>query len=785
MKHFSIFLLACIISASNCYAAYPVVTTNPRFARGATQAFGRLTVTANGNTIRKRGFCFATHPNPTVEDSLSSATISSNGLIYWMKNMKPATVYYARAYCQTAYDSFYGDVIKIVTLPKGTVTWTYDNGGDSQANARINSAVASCVEYWNELTSITGFGISCHYGSSTPTADCSYGGWMRVGPNASYQRTGTIMHEALHGIGVGTHSIWTGPSVMRSGSTTGDWLGDRATEVLRFWDNSETATLHGDNTHLWPYGINGAHEDAGTDQLYIGTSLIAQALCEDGLPCSGARSFGSPAYVFNQEDTIKYYIKNEDESCGLYTSYLVESATHKLQWVKMTAAEAQGRDAAAWYITFTPNNQYYQFRNAATGYYISYSASTFQTSSSKCDLHLMRSRKDMKSSSGSLITAQRPYWIIFPDNGTATPPCMSASSGSAVTATAFNIATTATKQHWLLLTAEQAAALDDASIISAKDEFFITKANYEKMLDVPHIQLAESTDETLRETIATLTQQTNEATTSAEISNFTTKLLAAGKTFITHSQATDTNQPFDLTFMIENPDFLNDVSGWTMNAGYAYNYQLIEYYQKNPSLSQTLSSMPKGSYRLSANAFQRPGSNSNAYTAYQSGQNDVKVKLYLAKFSDGVYVKNVMEERSKTQVHSDDVRMSDGTYVPNSMASAAAHFKKGYYNTFVTYFLPTAGNLKIALSGGNDTSSWWTACTNFRLGYYGPYDINKLKKGDANNDGFVNVNDITAIADIILTGGVSTYNLINADVNGDGIINVNDITETANLILKE
>lgn len=783
MKHLSIFLFACIFSVTYCHAAFPVVTTNKRFARGATQAFCRLTVTSNGNTIKKRGFCYATHSNPTVADSLSSATISSNGLIYCLQNLKPATKYYARAYCQTAYDTFYGEAIKIITLPKGTVTWSYDNGADADANKRINEAVKSCVEYWNDLTNITGFGISCHYGSGTPTADCSYGGWMRVGPNSSYQRTGTIMHEALHGIGVGTHSIWTGPSVMRSGSTTGDWLGDRATDVLRFWDNSETATLHGDNTHMWPYGINGAHEDAGTDQLYICTSLLAQALCEDGLPCSGARSFGSPAYVFDQEDTIKYYIKNEDEDCGLYTSYLVETATHKLQWKKMTSAEAKANDAAAWYITFTPNNQYYQFCNAATGYYISYSSSAFQTTSTKCDFHLMRSRKDIKSNSGSLITPQRPYWIIFPDNGTSTPPCLSATSGSAVTATAFNIATTATKQHWLLLTAAQTTALDDASIISARDNFLATKSNYEKMLNVPHAELAEGTDETLRQTIATLSEQAAEATTSAEISSLTTKLLAAGKTFITHSQTTDANQPFDLTFMLANPDFLDDVSGWTMNAGYAYDYQLVEYYQKNPSLAQTLSNMPKGSYRLSANAFQRPGSNSNVYTAYQSGKNDVKVKLYISKFADGVYLKNVMEERSKTQLHSDDVRMSDGTYVPNTMASAAAHFKQGHYVTSLDYFFPTAGNMKIALSGGNDTSSWWTACTNFRLGYYGPYDISKLQKGDANGDGKVNVNDITAIAEIILTGGQSTYNILNADVNGDGKINVNDITATATIIL--
>ena len=71
---------------------------------------------------------------------------------------------------------------------------------------------------------------------------------------------------------------------------------------------------------MWPYGINGAHEDTGSEVLYIGNGLITQALGEDGLPPTGG--FATPAYVFEQEDHVKYYLKNEDETAGLYTSYL-------------------------------------------------------------------------------------------------------------------------------------------------------------------------------------------------------------------------------------------------------------------------------------------------------------------------------------------------------------------------------------------------------------------------------------------------------------------------------
>ena len=57
--------------------------------------------------------------------------------------------------------------------------------------------------------------------------------------------------------------------------------------------------------------------------------------------------------------------------------------------------------------------------------------------------------------------------------------------------------------------------------------------------------------------------------------------------------------------------------------------------------------------------------------------------------------------------------------------------------------------------------------------------------GDANDDGSVNVNDITTIATYILNGKASPWNEKNADANADGIINVNDITATANIILSK
>ena len=52
-------------------------------------------------------------------------------------------------------------------------------------------------------------------------------------------------------------------------------------------------------------------------------------------------------------------------------------------------------------------------------------------------------------------------------------------------------------------------------------------------------------------------------------------------------------------------------------------------------------------------------------------------------------------------------------------------------------------------------------------------------KGDVNGDGEVNIADVNALINIILSGGSSE----NADVNGDGEVNIADVNAVINIIL--
>jgi len=730
----------------------PTVVTDTRFIRGCTWAFGRSTVT--GSDIIEEGFCWSEQPDPKVTDQRTTEYLNQAGKIYWLRDLKPATVYYMRAYAiNKDYAVGYGDVIKFVTVPKGTVGHWYNNGGDEATNDRINYAINLSMDYyWNNLTSIHGFGISVNYSPGTPTADCSYGGWMRVGESSSYQQPGTIMHEALHGIGVGTHDIWWNAE-MRAGGNRGVWLGDRVTEAVRFWDNSATAVIDGDDMHLWPYGCNGAHEDTHSDNLYCMMGILAQALGEDGLPASGEIGYALPYYAFNHEDGVKYYIKNEDESCGLRSAYLVETSSHTLQWKTMTAEEAFADDHAAWYLSFTPSNQYYQLCNAATGYYMTYNSGIKTAKHTKPatadNFHLMRGRVD--------VNGHRGYYIIHPESS-ANPPVLNATASGKTATAQWNIAKSATTQRWLILTAEEAENFDNGNLDLARADLASLLDRIRQLAQTPHRESVDGADATLNNTLADIESQAAACTKGSEVSALAEQARAAAVTFLSGVYVTDEAQPFDLTFMLENPDFDNDVTtGWTStNGNPGYDAQGAEFYEKTFDYYQLLDNMPSGNYELRAYAFQRPGSYDAVLAPYNKGTAKVTTSLYINKTTAAV--KHICADRQPSALFNDggwgsDSKLSDGTYIPNCMAGAEKYFAKGLYDSSVRAELSkSGGTLRVGIKCTSSSTYYWNMFDHFRLHFFGTSrvtidDISALIKDYLKDGSKVTVGDITKLID--------------------------------------
>lgn len=726
---------------ANPTGAVPAVVTDSRYARGATMAFGRMSVAGiPSSQIAEQGFCWSEQPNPTFRDNTTTRYLTNNGNIYWLENLKPATQYYMRAYAITKGRQVgYGDVIHFYTIPKGQIKFNIRTSSDAAADQRIRDAAQTATDWWNNLTEMKGFTTSIGYNPGTPTAECSYGGWMSVGSNQSYQRPGTIMHEMLHGVGVipWADTEWARFNLRAStsnaaGYTTGSglWLGDRVTEVLRFWDNSTTEHLNGDYQHMWPYGINGASEDNGSDVLYIGNGLVCQALGEDGLQHT-SQLYAEPYYAFAHEENTKYYIKCEDKEHGLYTSCLMPTASNKLTWKTMSDVEAFDNDSAAWYITFTPENQYYQLRNAATSQYMTYSASEFRTMertavTTNDNFHLMKGRVDVGT------TKMRGYWLIHPTSNW-TPPCLEAEENGAIVARTFDISNAATSQRWLILTQEDMNGLADGMLAEMKSQATKLLERIKALVEVPHTEDVAGADETINGVIANLETTLQNATSSSEIQPLLSEAEDAAYNFLCQVTPTDMNRPFDLTFMVKNPG-MDATEGWSTSP--TISYSCGEFYERTFDFNQIVTHLPAGTYQWLAKAFQRPGRATECV--------GVPVTTFLYAGTKSAKVAHIMDDAQESKLGGAESAVN-GLYIPNDMQAASIYFSKGLYeNHITTRVAANGGQLKVGLISTSMNSYYWVIFDNFRLCFYGSLSPEEV-------DG---INTIQTADDIMTRSGV-------------------------------
>jgi hypothetical protein len=461
-----------------------VTQTNHYVATGATQALMRATMT--GSNLLERGVCWSTERNPTVLDERTTKYFSQKGMLFHVKGLKPATVYYLRPYAiNKTYQVAYGDEVKIVTHPQGTCSWSWNGGAPNEAaNARCRNAMKETIEYFNEWTGIKGFHLTGNYGAQTQTADCSYGGWMRIGPNAAYQAIGTVLHETGHGVGVGTHSRWSNCSDTRENTSWGKWLGRAANEVLQFLENNYNdgqVFFTGDKTHGWGSGegisydwlVNGADKDKHTEIQYIGGMCILHGLFIDGLcPTSGDPN-GIAGYTYNFDNDKKYYLMNKNASFGLGTGVLYQRSSTSVVW-KHNLTEATLSDSAAWRLEFIPTTGYYLFKNVATGRYLSHdtgiSMRNLQKPTSSEYFQLMPDRTNVTIGKGSAAFATHGYWFTWQNEGSKAMSASAYNSGSGfgrLTQTDFNYSNSATAQQWIIISEDELADYQAAAVATA------------------------------------------------------------------------------------------------------------------------------------------------------------------------------------------------------------------------------------------------------------------------------------------------------------------------------
>lgn len=650
----------------------------------------------------------------------------------------------------------YGDVLRVSTLPQGNVTWSYDYASDDPAqNQRIETAVKEATEWWTNYTSITGFNLDAHWSPGTPTADCGYGGYMRIGTNMG-QRCGTVMHEMNHGVGCGTLEIWGGwvESPLRV-SMNGDWAGDRANEALQFWENDNTLAVTGayDGAHwgihhvgqpyedgggataLWMnmYPNNGAHLEPGawagptnwndTQIKYIGNSIITQGFMEDGLVPVNAWSGGQclPAYTFAHVDNQKYYLTNESDARGCCKTLLTEAANGVLKWLpNSTEVDEDGdgmNDAAAWYVTFDAKKQLYQFQNAKTGHYLSNSTGTTMKAVSKTALGnterftLMRRRKV-----DAAEEAHRGYWIT---NYTSRYS-LQANANGAVAGASQDLWDAAAAQRWIIATADDMQEMSTGEQQRASNML----ADLVKNLRIIESQAytendADADSHTPFAAALTLAESCLAADVDADsLSVMYALTRQAGIDYM--NGVTPKTEPFDLTFLINNPSMKDNTDGWEDTP--THSNGCSEFFMTTFDCYQTLPSMPKGYLVATVQGFQRPGEAEDTYADFINGTSTLYATLYLG--TKAAKLAHIGSGAQESRLGGDELAVGNPSrYVPNDMLAASVYFDAGLYENSVTLNQTLNNrNLKLGVKSTRTADKYWTIFRNFHLYFYGSSD---------------------------------------------------------------
>ena len=100
-------------------ASLAVTTSNPTEVTSNSAICGGTAASNDGTAILMKGVCWATHPQPTTNDSYSENGNDSGPFTEEIVGLIPNTVYYVRAYAVSVKGVSYGEVVSFTTLDIG------------------------------------------------------------------------------------------------------------------------------------------------------------------------------------------------------------------------------------------------------------------------------------------------------------------------------------------------------------------------------------------------------------------------------------------------------------------------------------------------------------------------------------------------------------------------------------------------------------------------------------------------------------------------------------------
>jgi len=220
-------------------------------------------------------------------------------------------------------------------------------------------------------------------------------------------------------------------------------------------------------------------------------------------------------------------------------------------------------------------------------------------------------------------------------------------------------------------------------------------------------------------------------------------------------EATEAN-PLDVTFLIENPNFtkakVNDsdnwARGWTAVGDQKRGqdrdpWMVIEWFEKDADMTQTITGLPAGKYVVSCYGFYRDGSSDHEAAKVKNGEPLIQ-NAFLYANDQEVALPNVTSEAGNMPGIGETREGVDGEFACWPW-QANEYFQTGLYKVSTPAVEVGAdGTLTIGVkSTYNGELGSWVVVGNFRLTSIGSFDIAEI--GEAGYATYVAPYDITVI----------------------------------------
>lgn len=244
--------------------------------------------------------------------------------------------------------------------------------------------------------------------------------------------------------------------------------------------------------------------------------------------------------------------------------------------------------------------------------------------------------------------------------------------------------------------------------------------------------------------------------------------------------------PVDLTSVIKNPNFesegANSVTGWNADGSSFGNDDtqksmlMVEFYNRNFDLNQTLKGLPAGTYEVKVHAFYRYGTGAADLKHFLAGENNPEAYMYTVAGTDTIHKPLVLlaSDAATDENHGaisgvSTLTAEDGStyYVPNTMVSANGFFTETengmsgneYVNSIIVK-VGDDGQLTIGLAKkGKNYDSDWVICDTWTLTYFGPNSSKEATKDVPTAISEVNTSKEFSITEIYTLNGTRIQRL--------------------------